>query len=351
MFYTAIDFHKRYSVAYTTDAAGTRVKEARIDNSPEAFASYFRTLPETHRVVIEACWNWAWLHDVLEEIDSIDRVILANPGKTRIIADAQIKTDRLDAKALCTLLRGDLIAEAHAPSYATRAKKHVLRQRVYWVRVRTQLRNRIHVILDRQRDLDTPVCTDLFGQKGLTWLRQLELPDPDGALLKQSLLLQDTIGAQIRELEGRMKKEHEADPSVQLLRTVPGLGPILSAVVATEIDGIERFNRADKLCAYAGLVPTTYASGGHTYHGRLLPFCNRWLRWAFVEASWTAIARSAYFGSIYQRHRARGKKANTAIMAVARRMCQISWTMLRERRNYHKVPSAKTPSPVAPAPI
>jgi transposase len=170
-------------------------------------------------------------------------------------------------------------------------------------------------------------------------------------LLKQSLLLQDTIGAQIRELEGRMKKEHEADPSVQLLRTVPGLGPILSAVVTTEIDRIERFNRADKLCAYAGLVPTTYASGGHIHHGCLLPFCNKWLRWAFVEASWTAIACSAYFGSIYQGHRARGKKANTAIMAVARRMCQISWAMLRERRGYHKVPPAKIPSPVAPAPI
>ena len=95
----------------------------------------------------------------------------------------------------------------------------------------------------------------------------------------------------------------------------------LGAVIAWEIDRIQRFPKAEKLCAYAA-CPTTYSSGKMS-QGRLLTHCNKWLRWALVEASWVAIGCSPYFGALYKRQRARGKKANTAIMIVARRMCRI----------------------------
>ena len=91
-----------------------------------------------------------------------------------------------------------------------------------------------------------------------------------------------------------------------------------------EIDQIERFTRADKLCAYAGLVPTTHASGGKIAHGRMLPFCNRWLKWAFIEAAWVAVGCSDYFGTFYRKQRLRGKGANDAIAIVARRMATIA---------------------------
>ena len=351
MLYTAIDFHKRYSVACTMDAMGSRVKEAHIENCEQAFAAYFQGLSDDSRVVIEACRNWSWLHDILEELEGVERVVLANPVKTRIIADAQIKTDRLDAAALCTLLRGQLVAEAHVPSRSTRAKKYFLRQRQFWVRTRTALRNRIHIILDRQHGLQRPECSDIFGQKGLRWMHQLDLPHPDGALLAESLALHDMLAKQIRALEKQIAKEQASEPTAGLLRTLPGVGPVLSAIIATEIDGVERFHRSDKLCAYAGLVPSTYASGGNVYHGRLLRGCNRWLRWAFIEAAWAAIGCSGYFGGIYREHRARGKRASIAITAVARRMCQIAWSMLRENRNYSHTPRSIRSSPTAPAPI
>ena len=67
MTYTGIDYHKRYSVACTLDAQGRRLLERRIDhNAPEAFAAYFAALGEPSEVVIEACWNWGALYDLLE---------------------------------------------------------------------------------------------------------------------------------------------------------------------------------------------------------------------------------------------------------------------------------------------
>jgi transposase len=102
------------------------------------------------KAVLEACWNWGLTHDLLEELEEVDEVVLAHPLKTRLIADAQIKTDRLDAFALATLLRGNLLARAHVPRRETRVRKNLLRQRLYWARLRTMLRNRIHALLDRQ---------------------------------------------------------------------------------------------------------------------------------------------------------------------------------------------------------
>jgi transposase len=299
-------------------------------------------------VVLEACWNWGWLYDLLGELDQVSDRVLAHPYKTRLIADAQIKTDDLDAAALCTLLRGNLVATVHAPSPATRARKHVIRQRMCWVGVRTRLRNRVHALIARQRGLDQPQFSDLFGKKGLHWLRELSLPAPDGALLAQDLRALDLLGELIRDLEKQTAAENAQDPAAAHLQSLPGVGPILAAVMVTEIDGIARFHRPDKLCAYAGLAPTTHASGGHVHHGRMLPFSNRHLKWAFIEAAWVAVGCSPYFGQLYRQHRARGKKATIAITSVARRMCRIAWQLLTQKRDFTPNSPTLALSPAAP---
>ena len=162
-------------------------------------------------------------------------------------------------------------------------------QRLYWSRLRTRIRNRVHALLDRQQGLELPQCSDLFGVKGRTHLRRLELPEPDGTLLREDLALIDLLTTQIKAQEQRIAAVNAGDAATRRVQSIPGFGPILSALVATEIDEITRFRDADHLCAYAGLVPMTRASGGHTRHGPLLRAANRWLRWAFIEAAWVAI--------------------------------------------------------------
>ena len=71
--------------------------------------------------------------------------------------------------------------------------------------------------------------------------------------------------------------------------------------------------------------------------------CNKWLRWAFVEAAWVAMGCDAYFGDLYRKKRALGKKANTAILCVARRMARITWQLLTQGRDYTTTPP---PAPI-----
>jgi transposase len=198
------------------------------------------------------------------------------------------------------------------------------------------LRNRIHALLDRQHGLELPQCSDIFGVRGLGFLRRLELAEPDHTLLREALALHDLIAEQMRAQEKRIALEFKTESTYRYLLSVPGIGPTLAAVIGCEIDQIERFPSADKLCGYAGVVPTTHSSGGKVHHGRLLPSCNKWLRWALVEASWVAIGCSPYFGALYRQQRARGKKANTAVIIVARRMCRILFQLLREKRSFEK---------------
>jgi transposase len=353
MNFVGIDIHKRYSVCTAQDEQGRRLAVARIDgNAASGFAQFFQGLGGDSKAVIEACWSWGKIHDLLEELPQVVEVVLAHPLKTRLIASAQIKTDKIDSNALATLLRGNFIARAHIPTRAVRQRRDTLRQRLYWARLRTRIRNRVHALLDRQPQISLPQCSDLFGVRGMCHLRKLRLPEPDHALLQEDLALMELLNLQIRDQEKRIAAQSQPDEDTRLIQSIPGFGPIFGSIIAAEIDGIERFSDSAHLCACAGLVPTTYASGGHVSHGGLLPACNHWLRWAFIEGAWTAIGSSPYLGSIYQRQRARGKQARAAIIIVAHRMCQIVYCLLKERRPYQNQPKQNHPkqfSPVAPA--
>jgi len=282
-------------------------------------------------------------------VEGVGEVVLAHAYKTRIIAEAQIKTDKIDARKLAMLLRAGLIPRAHIPSRETRLRKDVLRQRSFWVRERTRLRNRVHRLLGSHHDIEMPQVKSLWTKKGRSALSELSLPEPHGQLLAQDVASLDLLDSQVRDLEKRARET--MTPDGERLKSMPGFGVVLATMVAGEIDGVERFPTSAKLVGYCGLCPTTHSSGGKTYHGRMLGHCNKWLKWAFIEAAWVAVGCDAYFGGIYRMHRARGKGANVSITIVARRMCTVAHALPTGRRHYEETPPppGKKLSPVAPA--
>lgn len=337
MYYCGIDYHKKYSVASIIDEKGQPVDERRIGHqAPHLFGDLLGTLDQPVNVVFENSPNWSWLHEILEQIENVQSITLANPYKVKLICEAQIKTDKIDAGKLAWLLRLDVIPACHVPSRIMRNRKEVLRQRIFWVRERTRIRARIHKILGRQHELNMPQVSDLFGAKGRAALNKVQLPAPDDLLLKQNLAMHDALSTQIKEDEKRIERDGLNDPDVELLRSLPGVGLIISNVMACEIDDIGRFRTSRHFAAYCGLVPSTYSSGGKTSHGRMLTGCDKWLKWAFIEAAWVAIGCSPYFGALYQRQRGRGKQANTAICITAHRMAEIAYRLLKERRAYEE---------------
>jgi len=108
-----------------------------------------------------------------------------------------------------------------------------------------------------------------------------------------------------------------------------------------EIDDIERFASAKKLCSYVGIVPSIYSSGAKTYHGRITKEGNRWLRWALTEAVHKAIISSPSLRSYYNRIKHK-KGANAATMAIARKLLEIIYKVWEEKRPYYEKELAYT---------
>ena len=332
MLSVGLDLHKRYSQVEAIDESGGRRAAARLINELSEVESFFGSLGESCRVVLEAGWNWGLMHDWLERLENVSEVQLAHPYGVRAIAAAQVKTDRIDARTLAQLLRADLIPRAYIPSRQTRQLREGVRQRLFLVRLRTMVKNRIHTLLDRYH-IQPPPVTDVFGKAGRGYLAKVELPGSAQDLLCQDLRLLEMLTEEIRRTEALLASSVRQDRRVQRLRTIPGLGAILATLVALEIDRVQRFARPAKLVAYAGLVPTTYSSGGKTSHGRLMKMSNKWLRWALVEAAWIAVRRDPYFRDQFAK-RQRSKGPKTAIIAVARRLAEVVWHVLSEDRDY-----------------
>lgn len=332
MYYLAVDQHKRYSQVVVIDKKGKVHLNGKVANERTPFLQIFRRFGPDFQSVLEAGYNWGLIYDLLEELNF--NPILGNPVKLRAIADAQIKTDSIDARTLAHLLRGGLIPPVYVPPKDIRQQRNILRQRLWLVRLRTMLKNRIHQIVERNH-VNTSAFSDLFGVSGRKFLDRLSLPEPENKLLVQHLALLDYLNEQIKETEIWIEEILKDNTYRNLIETLPGFGKILSALIALEIVDISRFPHQGKFASYSGLIPSTHASGGKIFHGNLVSGCNRWLRYAFIEGAWKAIVSSPYCRAYYYRIQKK-KGANSAIVALARRLSEITYKCLKENRPYEE---------------
>jgi transposase len=331
MNYIGFDCHKHYTFATKIVAESGQVIKQKLANRPEELRGF---IGRGSKVVLEAGRNWDFIYDMIDEEDT--EVKLAHPLKVKAIASARIKTDSIDSETLAYLLSADLIPEAHVRDRANRSKQQVVRQRAFYVNIRTRVKNRIHCLIDKQPyEVRKSVegLKDLFGKAGMQWLRSVELCSQDRQLLNSLLELLEQLTTRISESDGLVKQLFQQDEDAQLLKSIPGIGEFFSVLISTEVDGIARFASAEKFASYCGLVPATYASGGKLRHGRIIKQGNRWLRWALVEAVWPAIRSNAQLRSSYERIKRR-KGARIAAVATARRMATIVFKILKERREF-----------------
>jgi len=339
MRYVGMDYHKGYSQVTVMEENGEIVNQAKLTNEPEALKRYFEKIGSCE-VVLEAGRNWYTMYDLLEEL--VEEIHVAHPLKVRAIAEARVKTDKIDSETLAHLLRSDLLPCIHIPQPEVRDNKKILRQRMFFVAVRTMVKNRIHDIMDRQR-IKTEQFSDLFGKGGMEYLKGLELPEPDNSLLKEQIDTLEELNQHIETTNELIHKMAEEEPRLKWVDSIPGIGEFLGLLAIQEIDTVERFSGPEKLAAYAGLVPSTYASGGKVWHGRITKQGNKYLRWAMIEAVRPALKKSVYLRNYYVRIEKRGGR-NHAKVATARKILGLIWTVLKEKREYQEHWKSRLPS-------
>jgi transposase len=337
--YIGLDLHKKSIFATVLAEDGKILSRTKIGSKSRDIHYYLKSQGRKDElsVAMEASYNWPYYYRAVEQ--AADNIVLAHPLKTRIIGEARIKTDKIDSAALAYMLKADMLPAAYVPQRDTMKDKMLLRARISLVRIRTQIKNKIHVIVDRNQDSYSGLesLTDIFGRTGKKILRDTKICPIDHKIITGYLDLMDEVNKKVKDLESQINKRSLKDRDIDLLKTIPGIGTFTAFLVKSEIDDIERFASKEKLSSYAGLIPSTHSSGERLHHGRIVKQGNKFLRWAMTEAAQTSIRCSEYFRYHYNKVKSR-KNANSATIAVARRMLEIIYIVLKEDREYIEKP-------------
>ena len=275
-----MDLHRRRSVLVRMAEDGHKLSTARIANSPARLAAEIRRAGLHPKVVLEACYGWYWAADTLTAAGA--EVHLAHPLGVKAFSHRRVKNDELDARDLADLLRMGRLAEAWIAPAEIRELREITRYRGKLVQLRTSCKDQVHGVLAKLGIEVT--CSDIFGAWGTRWLDELPLPQPYSWKVASLRQLTGWLTAEITVLEqvtADLLAGHDAYRAVQEL---PGIGPVLGAVIVAEIGDITRFRHPARLCSQSGLTPRHYESDTKVVRGRITKQGSRPLRWALIEA-------------------------------------------------------------------
>jgi transposase len=334
MKYVGIDLHKKtITVCVVNEKLAVLARRTLYCCEPETIAEFFKELGP-FEAVVEATASYHWLVALIEPL--AQRVVLANPNKLRVIAESIKKTDRLDAQVLAEFLARDQIPQAYQPTPRVRQHRTFVRHRKYLKEQMTAARNKIRRILsDYNADRK-----DLFSINcGLEYIKQVPLSEADRFVVKQLWAEYQHYDAQVGEIDAQLKKFAKKAPNKEaearaVLKTIPGVGPVTTEVVISELGEISRFKNAKTVCSYAGLVPIVRQTGGKK--SKDLGISKRGsalLRWALVEASWRLVRTNRKWERIFERISKRSGRKR-AIVAVARKLLCVMYAMLKTMTPY-----------------
>lgn len=347
MHYIAFDSHKHYTLASVEKIAGGLVAEKRVEHVPGAIREFLQDYPAGTPVAVETIGNWYWIVDEIEQAGMLPRLVHAR--KAKMMMCSVNKTDKLDVRGINRLQRTGTLPTVWIPSGELRDKRELLRTRMMFVQQRGRVKNRIQAVLAKYA-LKVE-ASDVFGKAGRETVERLLEKLPCETQFATRLLLGqlDSIEAQIQVLTIRLQSCLSVNPEIELLRTLPGVGPILATVIQLEVGDITRFPAAGNLASYAGTTPRVHSSGGKTRFGQVRSDVNRYLKWAFVEAAnVVCINRRRWMhrhaARLYDRI-AKRKGHQKAAGAVARHLAEATYWMLSKKEAYRE-PSVVKVSPI-----
>jgi transposase len=347
-----IDLAKRESQVAVLDAGGTQVETKRFATTRESFLAMAAELREGDTAALEVTTNSTAIARLIRT-GSRARVIVSNPMKTKTIAAAKIKTDKIDARVLAELARVGYLPEVWLPDEDTEALRQFITDRVAYVRRRTECKNVIHSVL--HRNMVQHGRSDLFGTSGRAWLEGVvrggggggeaagpPVPELDrmrvGALLNEI----DRIDALVADLEsviaGYVAVRPHLKEQMDRLLSITGVSLVVAASLIGTIGDIGRFPDKKKLAAYFGVVPSTYQSGDTSRNGRITKQGRAEARWLIIEAAEILRRSPGPMRALYTRVQ-RKRNHNVAVVAVARKLVELVHHLLSNREDYiYKLP-------------
>ena len=348
----ALDLGKFTSVLCVYDPATHAHHFVSVQTTPQAvhdrLVSHQTEDPADTLLVIETCDVAGWVHDIAAALGI--RVAVANPAHeawrwTRV----KRKTDKDDALKLAKLTVLGQLPTAHMPAPQQRQRRRLVHYRRVLVDRRTQIKNQVRSIYSQQ-GLSLPRRGKAWTRIGLAQIAEdarplsacASLDDLWRGRLHAELQLLESLNKQIEQVDAKLDALGATDDRVQLLQSVPGVGPRLAETVVAHLDDPHRFKTAGQVASYAGLVPKQFESGTIKRSCRITRRGPALLRSMLVEVAWMVYLRNDWAKAFVARiSRGMASRKNIAIVALARKLLITLWAMLRDGTRW------RNPSPAS----
>ena len=325
-----MDVHREFAQIAVWENA--RVRQAgQVGLTAEALRVFCDSLGPEDEVAIEATCN---THAIVRLIKPhVARVVVSNPQKTRAIAEAKVKTDKVDAAILAELLAADFLPSVWVADEATHALRRQVARRANIVRQRTRLKNQVQAILHRNLLPRCPAA-DMFGVKGRCWLAAQHLPADEEVAVVALLRQIDFHAQELRIIDAALGRAALEREEVLRLMTIPGVDATVAVSLVAAVGDFRRFSRPEQLVSYLGLNPKVKQSGGLVAtHGKITKQGRAHARGMLVEAAFTAARTPGPLRAFFERVRAR-RGVQIAIVATARKLAVLCWTMIERGEDY-----------------
>jgi transposase len=328
--YIGMDVHKTFCQATVINEKKEIVAIEKFQTERKAIETFFRQFPGS-KAALESTGIWEYVYDTMTACGV--ETVLSNPLKTRMIADAKIKTDKVDSLILAQLLMSDMIPECHVPEKDIRDLRKDVRERIVLKKITTSLKNHIYSELIRNGIQYKDGI--LNSKRGRDWARNV-LSEPR---LDSSFKILDMVGNEIDDFNHeRLLPKFEQNEKAQLLATIDGVGYYTALTVVSELDDVNRFPDTDAIVSYCGLAPTVHQSSTTVRYGPISKCGSTHLRWILVEAAHSHIThcKNKNECNLCKFHariaRRRGKKK--AAVATAAKLVRIMYWMLKLNQPY-----------------
>ena len=325
-----VDLHKDTMTLCVLDPATGEARFQKIAcKCRDQVAAFFRDLPRPHAVAIESVGFYRWLWDLLQPV--VDKLVLADASLCRKLAGRRVKTDREDALNVAELLASGRLPLAYAPPPGVLALKELTRCRNFLSRSHSRVVVRVRSLMN-QVNRPGPRCLDAAGLSRYLKAQQDKLPDRHALMMWMAVEEMLVLARHLDQVEAALAAGPLAQLE-QLLRSVPGVGPVVSATAIAEVGDFARFPDRRASARYAGLCPRTFNSADSQRSGRICKTGPADLRWVLQQAAWIAVRSHEPLRRVYEKIKRRGGW-KAAIVAIARKLLVILWSVARRDRPY-----------------
>lgn len=333
-----IDIHAAFYQVCVIDQDGV-VTDERINTGEEGelqLRQLIQGQPGIPVVTMEACTGAYHLYESLRPTGA--KMAIIDPRKMRErFPKRGKKTDKIDARNLASLAQFPNTKGNWIPTEEIRRLRELTNERCRVTEHCTVEMNRVHAKLKEHGIRWNGASSKLWNADGRSWLAAQMKKAPFYVRLAITTTLErlDLLWRQKAQLESAICELTEEAKEAQLLRTLPGVSAVGSAVILAEMGDWQRFENAKQLVSYAGLNPSVSQSGASCSHGPISRKGRSNLRWICVELALSAHQHCPVLGAFHARLKKRTRCAGKAKVATGRKLLTLCWHILRTGKPYN----------------